>query len=1358
MIRQQVANCLQGKLSPRCAENRGIASLRVRRDGEEEEGKYFDRCRFRILNFGALLGSLLCMDAAQETSVSTCSFIPKELSEEQLSESEFITNGLFIENNEDAVSCSSNSKEGTSISSSPSSSLKYTEADHKYFAKKNIPVKENSQWNKEDVLGSNDDIFQDLFQRDRALTSEEFAEKIIYLTELVTKEREEKYKLQNKVRNLEEERRLETYDMDELREELAHCRKEKQNYQRQAEMLQQEKLYFKSRLDEQIEKGSQDTDSHWNLQNEVRELQMKLEEMEQQVKESNNYATNLKTKLDKKSDEVTRLKASEQTYHEREETLRKERDALIRSNAEAVQTVEQLRRTWNSVQEQLRMEISRRKQQENEYRLAIRDLEQKSKRMKEENENLKFAMQNLENLLEEKQLACENNQHLIENYESQIVSFNDELKQLTEIRNSLQQQLIERTEQLQERDDLVEKLQSSLESKTRRCDDLEKAAQSLQERQDDLLSKIKFLQDECTRWKTEKENLQSLHELTLAELESYTTQLDSTEEQRRTLENKVQNLQATLQKSRTEEEKLRIKCENQKQLLEEYERQLENNSNLQESAIFKQVCDLLDQKFPKTDTSEQKSVVLQLADKVQQLCDEKEEMVAIIDHMKRELDASKKKLQEQCEEADWKDALQEKDREISHLEARLQQISEEKTFAENELRLLQKEVEQIRGYNSFEKSELSSSKLSTSFSEQSLQKILKAFDNLVYEKKILSHKNKELNERLRVTLESRELDEETTRSLLKESQTIQQQLCGIISAHESVLDEMKEETPLSSPYSVVVKNIEEDKENKDMNSSVVSANDEPLLRAMNTHIFQLRNMWLHELENNAELRKIVVNLHQKKSSENICHRGVQCSSEMVQGTTLTQSEDWESKHPCDKKSLESVVDELKHSNSCLEQSLEEYKAKLYESSNQLTELRGKWHSWVYKLYQLLPCQEENNVERVCLQIFNYVKSTVHKLESLSAEISKLEQENKRIHDSACNLKTQKSLILYTMEKNNNFTLVSHNDPKERLKTYLMTVLGMWRLVSLPSANHCYYLQAPQCAKSFDYKKEMENAMNSALVPRLQHEISQKNKVIHQLEKRIATMQEKKRQEFSDTDNGDIPYKSLRMMLEEKDAQLKQAQQNIERLKSQREKLQLQITNISKELETLAVSESRERFARESAESRIQILNKKLCNETKKAQALKKELYEREKKFQDTVAQLLSKTEESFSSDFGSTGGVGGLRLSPRSSPLFNSPPVKESSSMKKKKKSVGVQKEDENIQKDGASLIAQFHQVSDSKSTGDNNSKNSSSWVDHVLSSAEASLSKAKKDHTNEESVQELREHIQELRNASRKLMSKSTM
>ncbi|GJD07202.1 hypothetical protein Gasu2_15740 [Galdieria sulphuraria] len=1291
------------------------------------------------------------MEGAQETSVSTCSFIPKELSAEELSESEFITNGLFTENNQDTVSRSSNSKETTNHSMEVNSKLS----------------------SDEEVLSSNEYIFQDLFTGNRALTSEEFAEKILYLTDLITREREEKYKLQKKVRTLAEEKRIQSYDLEELRDELVHCRKEKQNYYRQVEMLQQEKLYFKSRLDEQIEKGSQDSDSHWSLQNEIRDLQNKMHDMEQEVKETSSYATHLKIKLEKKTEEVVQLKAKEQAYHEREETLRKERDALIRSNAEAVQTVEQLRHTWNSVQEQLRMEVSRRKAQENEYRLRIQELEQKSRKWKDDNENLKFALHNLENLLEEKQLTCENNQQLIDNYETQIVSFNEELRQLKEIRNSLQQRAIEATEQLQERDDIIEKLNSTLENKNKRCKDLERTTQSLQERQDELLNKIRALQEDCHRLRKDKEYLQSLRERANAEAESYATQLESIEDQRHKLEEQVLNLQSALQKSRAEEGKLRIKCENQKQMLEEYERQLEKNSNLQESAIFQQVCDLLDQKLPKLDESgEQKSVILQLADKVQQLCDEKEEMIAIIDHMKQELDANKKS-EEQLGGTDYndlKDLLEGKEREISHLEARLQQTNEEKTFVENELRLLQKEIEQIRGYNSFnlDKTEISSGKLSNSFSEQSLQKILKAFDNLVHEKKILSHKNKELNERLRVTLESRELDEETTRSLLKESQTIQQQLCGIISAHESVLNEMKEE-PVS-PYPLVNKDIEEDKENKDMNSSIVSTCDEPLIRAMNTHIFQLRNMWLHELDNNAELRKIIVELHQKKKvGENLCHRGVQSSEYGMSNTQVSGLDN-------DFSKLLETVDDLKNKNSCMEQELEEYKTKLDESSSLLVELRSTWHSWVLKLYEMLPFKEvvddESNVERICLQIFNCLKLTTHKFHSLSTEIENLEKENKRINDCVMNLKTQKSLFLYMLEKNNNlstFQVVDYYQPKERLKTYLVTLLGMWRLCTVlnrekngieVSSEGWYYLQAPQCAKSFDNRREVENAMNSALVPRLQSEIAQKNKVIHQLERRIATLQEKKRSDYGESDGGDIPYKSLRMMLEEKDAKLKQGQQVIDRLKTQREKLQLQITNISKELETLAASESRERFAKESAESRIQLMNKKLQTEMKRVEALKKELYEREKKFQDTVAQLLAKTEESFSSEYGSTGG---LRQSPRFSPSFNSPPVKESSSMKKKKspRSNSQQKDEENVRKlEGSSLISQFHQVSDSKASQGGKSSPSihKSLVDHILSSAEASLAKAKKDDSTEESVQELREHIQELRNASMKLMSKSTV
>ncbi|GJQ15912.1 hypothetical protein GpartN1_g7703.t1 [Galdieria partita] len=1309
------------------------------------------------------------MEGAQETSFSTCSFIPKELSAEELSESDFITNGLFTENDKDAVSLSSNSKETSGSSSNQSIQ------NHEIVSYQDKSTEENSKMSSDgEFLGSNEYIFQDLFTGKRALTSEEFAEKILYLTDLITREREEKYKLQKKVRTLAEEKRLQNYDLEELRDELVHCRKEKQNYYRQVEMLQQEKLFFKSRLDEQIEKGSQDSDSHWNLQNEIRDLQMKLQEMEHEVKETSNYAANLKIKLDRKSEEVVQLKAKEQTYHEREETLRKERDALIRSNAEAVQTVEQLRHTWNSVQEQLRMEVSRRKKQESEYRQCVQEMEQKSRKLKEENENFQFALQNLENLLEEKQLACENNQQLIDNYETQIVSFNEELRHLKEIRNSLQQRVIETTEQLQERDDVIERLNTTLENKSRRCKDLEKTTQSLQERQDDLLNKIRVLQEDCQRLKKEKEHLSELRERASAEAESYATQLNSVEEQRRKLEEQIQHLQSLLQRSRVEEEKLRIKCENQKQLLEEYERQLEKNSSLQESAIFQQICDLLDQKLPKlNDSGEQKSVILQLADKVQQLCDEKEEMIAIIDHMKQELDANKK-VEEQCGERDFndlKDLLEQKEREISHLEARLQQTSEEKTFAENELRLLQKEIEQIRGYNSlnFDKSELSSGKLSSSFSEQSLQKVLKAFDNLVHEKKILSHKNKELNERLRVTLESRELDEETTRSLLKESQTIQQQLCGIISAHESVLNEMKDE-PVS-PYPLVYKDVEEDKENKDMNSSIVSTCDEPLIRAMNTHIFQLRNMWLHELENNAELRSIIVELHQKKKAgENVCHRGVQCFESGMKNAQVIGLDDDSSG-----KWME-TIDDLKNRNSCLVQNLEEYKMKLEESSNLLVDLRSTWHSWVTRLYELLPFKEavedENNVERICLQIFNYLKFTVRKFHSFSVEIENLEKENERINDCVMNLKTQKSLFLYTLEKNNNVACLQvttyFSQPKERLKTYLVTLLGMWRLCSLLDSEksgveapckNWYYLQAPQCAKSFDNKKEMENVMNTALVPRLQSEIAQKNKVIHQLERRIAALQEKRRPEHGENDSSEIPYKSLRMMLEEKDAKLKQGQLNIDRLKAQREKLQLQITNISKELETLAASESRERFAKESAESRIQLMNKKLQTEMKKVEALKKEIYEREKKFQDTIAQLLAKTEESFSSEYGSTGG---LRQSPRFSPSFNSPPVKESSSMKKKKSpKSGSQKDEEATRKlQGSSLISQFHQVSDSKTSqgGKNSPSTHKSLVDHILSSAEASLAKAKKDESTEESVQELREHIQELRNASMKLMSKSTV
>eukprot|EP00871_Galdieria_phlegrea_P002109 jgi/Galph1/289/GphlegSOOS_G5021.1 len=1290
---------------------------------------------------------------SQDKSVSSCSFISRDLFGEAPSESEFITNGVLIEEYHENVSCDSQGDQPYESSADRSKQERNEQDEAPVGGFKQYDDKSISE---EESTATDDDIFRDIFSNSTtALSSEEFANKILYLTDIVSREREEKYKLKKKIRDLTDENKLQHYDLEEVRDELRQCRKDKEMYQRDVDMLQQEKLYYKSKLDEQIQRGTVDSESQWNLQCENRDLRAKLQEAENEIIQLKHHVSSYKSKLDQKSEEVSQLQAKEQSYYEREDTLRRERDALIRSNAEAIKTVEHLRQTWNSLQEQLRMEVSRKNAQEEHYKKHIQDLEQKVKRSKDENDSLKFAIHNLETLMEEQQLSNENNCQLIESYESQILTLNDEVKHLRELRASLQQQIVDMTEQLQDREEKIEKLQYSNDRLLLRKDELENSLQHVQNRETELLEKMRAESDELIRMKKEREQMQSLRERAVQETERLRIQLQDAECDIKQYEDEIQNLRSLLQNANAEEAKLRVRCANQKHLLDEYEHQLQATSGVQECAIFQQVCEMLDKRFPKlNDSTEQKSVVLQLADKVQQMAEEREEMIAIIDHMKKEMNSKQLKQEQDFDVYDLKDTLEQKQREISHLEALLKQTTEEKSFAERELKSLQKEVEQLRGYDNFslEKSaddanvDISLTKLSTSFSEKSLQKVLKAFDNLVHEKKILSQKNKELNERLRLTLESKDLDETTTRYLLKESQTIQQQLCGIISAHESVLTEIKQEP---STFLQNENSMSEDKENRDVNQSY------------------LRNMWLHELENNAELRKMVIELYQKKSNQAICHRGTQTfHTDALSNSDKNNESD-------DLIRLKETVFSLNIKIADLEQNIQDYYVKLEQKEHALSELSESWHNWAISLHELIPQNQRNindrSFENICSAIYMYIKYAVNKIPSLSNEVNRVEVQNLKMDHLVMNLKAQKSFCIYWIDRSAMYSSVSSTtkqEPMQKLQTYLIALFSIWRLTSLSRKEQelqqkngkVYYLQAPTHVKTFSFQKEVENAINSALASRLENEIKQKNKVIGQLERKIANLQsckDKRRQDQIEEDNCDIPYRTLRMMLEEKDAKLNDAKQLIDRLQTQKEKLQLQVTNISKELEKVATAESQQRFSKEAAESRLQMVNKRLEAETKKVDALNKELRSRERKFQDTVAQLLAKTEESFSSEYGSGAGP---RQSPRSTPSFNSPPVKEISAAKKKNSPRSSSKKSEDTSRNlkGSSLISQFHQVADSTSS-DREKQCSQSVLDNILSSAEANLSKAEKDHSLKgDEVQELRGHIQELKKASQKLKSKT--
>ncbi|GJQ14074.1 hypothetical protein GpartN1_g5865.t1 [Galdieria partita] len=242
--------------------------------------------------------------------------------------------------------------------------------------------------------------------------------------------------------------------LEHLMDKLSHHKSEKKTYLHRMEILKQEVTYLKNELQEYHSQSKSVREREYDLQSQLKGLQIKHEQLLKEYMELKERVAILKQKLETKEILILQMKEKEEKHFELEETWKLERDSLVRGYEDCLLKYEQLEKTHERLQSKLENDEEQFATVERVLRKHIEELERKEKAKEMEMENLRNEKDFSQDELQQMKIELAQKTENIRNYETQLICNEEALRFSKEAATRLQQQLhdwLQKREQLENR-------------------------------------------------------------------------------------------------------------------------------------------------------------------------------------------------------------------------------------------------------------------------------------------------------------------------------------------------------------------------------------------------------------------------------------------------------------------------------------------------------------------------------------------------------------------------------------------------------------------------------------------------------------------------------------------------------------------------------------------------------------------------------------------------------------------------------------------------------------------------------------------------------------------------------------------
>ncbi|GJD06978.1 hypothetical protein Gasu2_13620 [Galdieria sulphuraria] len=283
--------------------------------------------------------------------------------------------------------------------------------------------------------------------------------------------------------------------LEHVMDKLSQYKSEKKAYLHRMEVLKQEVIYLKNELHEYHSQSKSAREREYELQSQLKGLQIKHEQLFKDYMDSKELVATLKQKLDTKELVISQMKEREEKYFELEETWKLERDSLVREYEDCLLNYKQLERKHEKFQYRFENDEEQFATVERVLHEQIEELERKEEAKEVEIENLRkekdLSWHELQQVKRELALKTEN----IRNYETQLICTEEALRFSKESATRLEQQLhdwLEKREQLENRLEEREKQNNLLYSENA---DLRRTLKECQDKISEQQTEVEIYKD-----------------------------------------------------------------------------------------------------------------------------------------------------------------------------------------------------------------------------------------------------------------------------------------------------------------------------------------------------------------------------------------------------------------------------------------------------------------------------------------------------------------------------------------------------------------------------------------------------------------------------------------------------------------------------------------------------------------------------------------------------------------------------------------------------------------------------------------------------------------------------------------------